>query len=153
MRENGDGTARGQAFWRGSSDWNIHLNLVRGLWCDYARGSHRESGGTVLGLISVVTGLSSAESGRWLYGDGWKGGKENGKGGKEGWGDQGQGGKKDQGKKNGKGSKEKGGKERKEVFEYYAESGEKVLEIHRWEGEGRKADSAVFTATQRVASS
>ena len=106
-------SARGQAFWRGSSDWNIHLDLERDLWRDYAHESHREFGGTTLGLIRVVTGLDSREAWRWLYGD--------------------------RSPPRSTEDRRQEKEDAKEVYPYYAATGEKVFEIHRWDGErGRK---------------
>ena len=104
--------ARGQAFWRGSKDWNIELDLRRGFWSDYARGSHREYGGTVIGLIRVVTGLDLKEARVWLYGDRQRPRPRSNR------------------------LEEKSNEEEvdKAVYSYYAASGEKVFEIHRWGG-------------------
>ena len=53
---------RGQAFWRNGDGWNVHLDLERGRWYDFAHGE----GGGILRLIEVGLPCDRRMAVQWL---------------------------------------------------------------------------------------
>ena len=53
---------RGQAFWRGGSNYNVAIDEAEGVWYDHARGAY----GGILDLIEIVLECDRRAAVRWL---------------------------------------------------------------------------------------
>ena len=58
---------RGRAFWRGGGDYNVSLNVNKGVWFDHRDGK----GGGVLKLVMVARDSSNADALTWLERNGF----------------------------------------------------------------------------------